>query len=67
MHLGHYKSLLARHKYSTAVDNTATASQSESESASDDKPTDYELKLEYPDFPWRIIISRIVINFHQWR
>jgi hypothetical protein len=53
MHLGHYKSLLARHKYSTAVDNTATASQSES--ASDDKPTDYELKLEYDQMQQSIL------------
>jgi hypothetical protein len=50
MHLGHYKSLLARHKYSNAVEVRERSSQSEASQAEMDgngTPNDYALKLEY--------------------
>ena len=43
MHLGHYKSLLARHKYSNAVPDTDSQSATENK----DMHSDYDNKHEY--------------------
>ena len=60
MHLGHYKSLIARHKYSNAIDD----SRSESDSDSTSEPSDYDLKCEYDRMQHAILrVHLLIINY----
>lgn len=60
MHLGHYKSLIARHKYSNAIEDPT----SESDSDSPSEPSDYELKCEYDRMQHAILrVHLLILNY----
>jgi exonuclease III len=60
MHLGHYKSLLARHRYSHAIEETTTDSDSEDT----ERPTDYEQKCDYDRMQQAILrVHLLILNY----
>jgi hypothetical protein len=71
MHLGLYKSLLARHKYSIAVEVRERSSQSEASQSEMDSigtPNDYVLKLEYDGMQQAILRVHLhLVNYASGR